>query len=64
MRENGWVNLEKVMEFNFGKMVQNMKVIGKIIRHVEKVFLSMQMEIHMKEIGLMTKQMDTVYIFM
>ena len=51
-------------ESKFGQMVPVTKATGKIIEHREKESLLILMVTSMKEIGLTTKLMAMVYIFM
>ena len=51
------------MEFKYGKMEQNMKEIGDLIRHVDMENSGMLMEMFSKVNGLMTKLMDMVFMF-
>jgi len=50
-------------EFKFGKMDQYMKDFGKMIKHLVKEDLFMQMVMCMKVIGLITNLMDMVFTF-
>ena len=50
------------MEFKYGQMVQNTKVIGKIIRLKAEGNFGTLMEIFMKENGPAIKQMEEVHI--
>lgn len=52
------------MVFKPGPMELNTKESGKKIRHMEKVNFGMLMEIFLKVIGKMTRQMVMEYIFM
>ena len=61
---NGLVDSEMDTESKFGQMVPAMKATGKIIEHKEQESLLISMVTSMKEIGLTTRQMVTVYTFM
>ena len=50
-----WIDMD--MEYKFGKMEQNMKVSGEIIKLTGKDYLHMSMEINMKVIGKMIEFM-------
>lgn len=50
------------MEFKFGLMVQNIKVIGRIIEHMAKDAFSMQTAIDLKVISLTINLMAAVFI--
>lgn len=51
MKEVGREISEKVMEFRYGLMVQDIKETGIIIKQMAKESLSTLMEIYMKVIG-------------
>ena len=61
---SGLVDSEMDMESRFGQMVPVMKATGKIIEHRVKESLLILMVTSMKEIGLTTRLMAMVYIFM
>ena len=69
---NGLIICVMVRATKSGQMVQNMKVIGRRIKHVEKGDFGMWMGIYvylyhklkMRVSGWMTKLMVTVFIFM
>ena len=63
-QELGLIIKEKVMVYKYGKMVQNMKENGKIMRLTEKENSIMQMGIITKDNGQEIKQMATEYICM
>ena len=63
-QELGLIIKEKVMVYKYGKMVQNMKENGKIMKLTEKENFIMQMGIIMKDNGPEIKQMGTEYICM
>jgi hypothetical protein len=52
-----------VEAFNFGKMAQNTKVIGKMTWLTAEVGLFTVMEMFMREFGLMTKLMVMEHTF-
>ena len=54
----------KDMEFKYGLMEGNTRVIGEIIKLKAEVNFIMLMVMCMMVIGQMIKQMDTVFIFM
>ena len=51
------------MEFKYGKMVQNMREIGDLIRLVDMVNSGMLMEMFSRENGLTIKLMDMEFMF-
>lgn len=59
---NGKEMSDMVMVYKSGPMEQNMKDIGRIIRHMVKEYFGMYMVINMKDGGKETKPMDTVNI--
>lgn len=60
---NGLEASEMDMACKCGKIMQDMKGNGKTIEPMAMVNLYMLMEIFMKEIGLMTKLTDMVFIY-
>ena len=62
MKENGLQIIGMVMEFKHGLMVQDIKVNGKIIRHMGKAFLDMLMEMNIMENGKTIRLTDMGYM--
>ena len=65
IKGNGMLIVMKEMaeEFKFGMMVVGMRGIGREIKQMAKVDLSMQTEMFIKGIGLMIKLMVMEYTF-
>ena len=51
------------MEYKYGLMEQDMRVIGNITKLVERESFGMQMEMYLKDNGKMIKRMDMEFIF-
>ena len=64
MRETGLEIIEMDLEFKHGRMVQDMKEIGKTIKLVEMVSLLMLTEMSIKGSGKMIKQMVMEFLCM
>ena len=61
---NGEEKLDMDLAYKFGQMVLDMKAIGKIIKHMEKVNFGMLMEMSLMVSGEMTKQTAMEFIHM
>lgn len=59
---NGKGRIDMGMELQYGKTVQNIRVIGSIIRHMGKGSFAMLMEISMRATGKRIRHMVTVFI--
>lgn len=61
MKENGFLPIEMVMEYRFGRMVQNTKVNGVIINHLVREPSTMLVVINISVNGKIIVQMALVY---
>lgn len=64
IKVNGKAQRDTVMEYKFGLMVENMKVIGAMTKHMAKENFIMQMVMFMMVCGKRIRQMALVFTYM